>query len=272
MTKIVVHGVHRSGTSFWASLLEKAGCWYAEDEYKMLPQKDNLKGFWERTDVVELNDRLLAELNLNWFTLNPSIQEQRYTELKQVFEEQIIEVVHRLEKHDNWFLKDPRLSMTWTLWSDHLKPTHHLVVHRHPISVAKSLNRRNGVSIHHGLIFWYHQTRMIAKSLVSQNNVLNVQFDAQDGVAEQYDSILNGLFNDDPNYKKLELEDINALFESKLINHQYTNEEVLDQETLKVYEIVSKAWGLAVNGEFQKLLNLPEFETAVFSWHELNSS
>ena len=272
MTKIVVHGVHRSGTSFWASLLEKAGCWYAEDEYKMLPQKDNLKGFWERTDVVELNDRLLAELNLNWFTLNPSIQEQRYTELKQVFEEQIIEVVHRLEKHDNWFLKDPRLSMTWTLWSDHLKPTHHLVVHRHPISVAKSLNRRNGVSIHHGLIFWYHQTRMIAKSLVSQNNVLNVQFDAQDGVAEQYDSILNGLFNDDPNYKKLELEDINALFESKLINHQYTNEEVLDQETLKVYEIVSKAWGLAVNGEFQKLLNLPEFETADFSWHELDSS
>ena len=272
MTRIVVHGVHRSGTSFMASVLERAGCWYAEDEYKMPPQKDNPNGFWERTDVVELNDRVLTKLNLNWFTLNPSIQNHRYTELKLTFEEQILKVVRRLDKYDNWFIKDPRLSMTWALWADYLKPTHHVVVHRHPISVAKSLNRRNGVSIHHGLIFWYHQTRMIAKSLVSEKNVLNVQFDAKGGIAEQYYSILNDLFNDNPNYKKLELEDIDTLFESKLINHQTTNDETLDKETQKIYEVVSKAWSLAINGEFQNLLSMPEFKTADFSWNELDSS
>ena len=62
MKKIIIHGVHRSGTSLTASLLAKAGCWYAEDEYQMPPQPDNLKGFWERTDVVNLNDLILKIL------------------------------------------------------------------------------------------------------------------------------------------------------------------------------------------------------------------
>jgi len=68
MRRIVVHGVHRSGTSLTANLLAKAGFWYAEPQFQMAAQKDNRKGFWERTDVVELNDKILAALKLDWFT------------------------------------------------------------------------------------------------------------------------------------------------------------------------------------------------------------
>ena len=69
MKKIVVHGVHRSGTSLCGSLLEKSGLWFAEDEMKMPAQPDNPEGFWERLDVTGLNDAILGSQSLTWFTL-----------------------------------------------------------------------------------------------------------------------------------------------------------------------------------------------------------
>ena len=271
MSKIVVHGVHRSGTSFWASLLEKAGCWYAEDEYRMPPQKDNPRGFWERTDVVEVNDRILLSAGLSWFTLNPRIEALDDPKLRQYCEQEIQGIVGRLDKHENWFLKDPRLSITWPRWAAYIQPTHHLVVHRHPISVAKSLNRRNGISVQHGLIFWYHQTRMIAKSLLSEKNVINVQFSANDSNADRWLSIINNLFSTSESNPKLKLNDVDSLFESKLVNHQNTNENTIGEKAKKVYDLVSIAWGHAIKGEFAELLELPEYRLDDFSWEDLDS-
>ena len=271
MSKIVVHGVHRSGTSFWASLLEKAGCWYAEDEYRMPPQKDNPRGFWERTDVVEVNDRILSSAGLIWFTLNPRIEALDDPKLRQYCEQEIQGIVGRLDKHENWFLKDPRLSITWPRWAAYIQPTHHLVVHRHPISVAKSLNRRNGISVQHGLIFWYHQTRMIAKSLLSEKNVINVQFSANDSNADRWLSIINNLFSTSESNPKLKLNDVDSLFESKLVNHQNTNENTIGEKAKKVYDLVSIAWGHAIKGEFAELLELPEYRLDDFSWEDLDS-
>ena len=81
MSKVIVHGVHRSGTSLTASLLERAGCWYAEEGNQMPAQNDNPKGFWERLDVVDLNDEILATMNCNWFTLAPSICNHEFQDL-----------------------------------------------------------------------------------------------------------------------------------------------------------------------------------------------
>ena len=86
MSKIVVHGIHRSGTSFWASLFEKAGCWYAEDEYKMASQADNPRGFWERTDVVDLTTGCYRALGLIGF------------HLFRVFKNKILPIYLRLSK------------------------------------------------------------------------------------------------------------------------------------------------------------------------------
>jgi len=66
---IIIHGVHRSGTSMTASIIEKMGSWYAEESQKMLPAEDNQNGFWERLDVVRVNDLILRDFSMSWNSL-----------------------------------------------------------------------------------------------------------------------------------------------------------------------------------------------------------
>jgi len=84
MKKIIVHGVHRSGTSLCSSILEKAGLWFAEEEFKMPAQTDNPEGFWERLDVVDLNDSILASQGLTWFTLLAKLEEKQFLQLSEI--------------------------------------------------------------------------------------------------------------------------------------------------------------------------------------------
>ena len=68
---IVVLGMHRSGTSMFAEIISRLGFYTGETEELLEPQEDNPKGFWERRDVVQLNDLILEEAGGSWF--NPPI-------------------------------------------------------------------------------------------------------------------------------------------------------------------------------------------------------
>ena len=60
MRNVVILGMHRSGTSMVAGALVAAGIRAGEGAELLEDQEDNPHGFWERRDVVELNDRSLA--------------------------------------------------------------------------------------------------------------------------------------------------------------------------------------------------------------------
>lgn len=274
MNKIIIHGVHRSGTSLTASLLEKAGFWYAEPEHQMAPQEDNPNGFWERTDVVDLNDRVLRYLNLNWFTLMPdaladgsdAIREEQWRELDAQFGADIKEVVTRFQAHLSWYIKDPRLSITWPLWRKYIDATQHIVVHRHPISVAKSLAKRNGFSIDHGLAFWYHQMRLIARSLQHEPQVVHVEFARDLGSRSHFFLALQGVLTQaskDPSVRVLAESDFESLFDSNLVNNAET--------PFEGSPIVQQAWGYAKVGNLSGLLSLPILPVESFDWPQLES-
>ena len=267
MAKIVVHGVHRSGTSLTASLLARAGCWYAELEDQMPSQEDNPKGFWERVDVVALNDEILAKVNLNWFTLVPTLLKSEVEELASEFGERIASITKSFEIHNDWFIKDPRFSVTWPLWESYLAPTHHIVVHRHPISVARSLRSRNGISIEHGLIFWYHQSRMIALALAGKTNVLNIEFGSQQYSGTGAVNLINSIVGeDDERSLNLSQSDFDSIYQSGLIHHGV--HEALDIEQP---DLVIEAWALAQKGSLQELAELPEISSTNLSWRDLDS-
>ncbi len=266
MKKIIVHGVHRSGTSLTGNMLEKAGFWYADDEFKMPAQEDNPKGFWERTDVVELNDTMLGSVGLNWFTLVPVFDRELIASLRKKFDKQIKDIAAGYRGHDNWFLKDPRLSLTWPLWKNHLKPTHHIVVHRHPVSVAKSIQQRNGIPLQHALVFWYHQTRMIAKALKGEDNVTNLRFPFELDDEQEIVSTINAIGGRTKGLKKLTPRDYNSVFEKELLHHKKVDTELSNWEPA-----IEQAWLLAKNGDLDTLANLPEIELSIFTWGDLES-
>ena len=60
----LVLGMHRSGTSAVARLLNLAGA--AISERLMAPQADNPKGFWESLPITDLHDQALARMGLAW--------------------------------------------------------------------------------------------------------------------------------------------------------------------------------------------------------------
>ena len=267
MSKVIVHGVHRSGTSLTASLLERAGCWYAEQDCQMAPQDDNPKGFWERVDVVDLNDRILSKIKLNWFTLTPSLSQSELDFLAAEFGESIALISRNLDAHQSWFLKDPRFSITWPLWAPYLSPTHHIVVHRNPISVANSLHSRNGIGLELGLIFWYHQTRMIASALNDQKNVLHIEFGSQEHLGAKAIQLINDIVAEgggEPN--GLSQRDFDSIYESTLVHHN-----AIDESLLKDHPLVGNAWTYAKEGNFDKLLELPEISVADLTWSDLDS-
>ena len=64
---VVVLGMHRSGTSLVASLVETMG--FSCGEHPMQPSKDNPNGYWEDELIVDINEKLLHSLGYQWCSL-----------------------------------------------------------------------------------------------------------------------------------------------------------------------------------------------------------
>ena len=154
---IVVLGMHRSGTSMFAEILSRLGFYAGETEELLEPQLDNPKGFWERRDVVQLNDLILKEAGGSWF--NPPIPtyEKDYTNT-------MTSILDALSSGGSrWLIKDPRLLLTWPLWKEVLKNAVPIVVYRSPLNVARSLKNRHGFPLTFGLDLWeYYNHKYIA--------------------------------------------------------------------------------------------------------------
>ena len=74
MKNLVILGMHRSGTSLIARALANAGLAVGEPDDLLVDQEDNPHGFYERRDVVALDDALLEHQNATWFaTTQPTL-------------------------------------------------------------------------------------------------------------------------------------------------------------------------------------------------------
>ena len=148
-TLYIVTGMHRSGTSLIARMLQVYGI--ALPGELAGPALDNEKGFFEDTAIVELNDQLLRAASLEWdslhgFFLAPSaFSHPRFNHLKKQAEDLLVE---RVALDRDWAFKDPRVSRLMGFWLPLLKsadvPLKVVVAVRNPADVAGSLSRRNG--------------------------------------------------------------------------------------------------------------------------------
>jgi hypothetical protein len=64
--QILVLGMHRSGTSVLARLLNMIGLYFSPEGVSTGANQENPKGFWERRDVRQANDRLLHAAGADW--------------------------------------------------------------------------------------------------------------------------------------------------------------------------------------------------------------
>ena len=150
--------MHRSGTSAITRGLKVLGVDLGE---RIAPgiAGNNDKGFWEDLDLNALNIEILDALGHDWHS-NPSISssEQMGQSLWQ-FRLRAIELLRsKIPGHAVWGLKDPRMPRLLAFWNDvfeHLGlDVGYIIAVRHPMSVARSLNRRDGFEAEKSHYLW----------------------------------------------------------------------------------------------------------------------
>lgn len=157
---IAVTGMHRSGTSCIAGLLDKCGL--SVGPLKELlnhnaPRPDNAKGHFENRDVVLINEAILKAAGGSWFAPPPA------SSLESVNREIADHVAAFCRSFAGSVIKDPRLCVTLRVWRALCPRLQGAVIcFRNPVSVANSLRDRDGLPIGKGLRLWYeYYSRLI---------------------------------------------------------------------------------------------------------------
>lgn len=147
--KIVVLGMHRSGTSLLSGLLERAGVFFGLQSEMIASNEENPKGLFERKDVRRLNDRLLNELGGDWSEISNLKRAGSRTPVFDKYRAEARQLIQQLEKSsssDFVGLKEPRFCLLMDFWLEILdKQRFFVLVHRDPGEIAGNLQRSNGI-------------------------------------------------------------------------------------------------------------------------------
>ncbi|WP_298607895.1 hypothetical protein [uncultured Thiothrix sp.] len=157
---ILILGMHRSGTSCLAGSLQQQGV-YLGQVHEWNPH--NLKGNRENPQIMELNESLFTTNQGSWD--HPPAPPIHWTPTQKCQRDGIIQGLSASDKQA-WGFKDPRTLINLDFWLEGLKtryPLHYIGTFRHPLTVAQSLNRRNGTPIEAGMALWYsYNARLLA--------------------------------------------------------------------------------------------------------------
>ncbi len=154
-TVVPVLGMHRSGTSLVARLLDLLGMelgWPLQP-----PDFDNPKGFWEHRLFQEINMQLLDSIgaNVDGFGTHEQLgtvaSTARNVNLGQDVVDKIGVRLRRGFMNPTWGFKDPRVALLWPIWERALTSLEYrdirpVVVVREPRAVVQSLIRRGDFS------------------------------------------------------------------------------------------------------------------------------
>lgn len=108
--QIFIVGMHRSGTSMLARLLNMMGAYFGPEGISTGVGRENPKGFWERKDVRALNDQILHATESEWYKVsNFSLDKIQHNSVEDIHQK-LQRLVLELDAHRPWLLKEPRFA------------------------------------------------------------------------------------------------------------------------------------------------------------------
>jgi len=181
---ICIIGMHRSGTSTISRAVNLLGAYLGEERDMMKPRADNPEGFWERQDIANLDDKILAAYKKDWDCLVPQPEGWHKSEEAAPLR---AEVKALLATHFSgkplWAWKDPRTTVVFEIWKEAVAELGAalacLVVVRNPLDVARSHQKRDGFSLEKGFGVWFNynlaalrSTADVKRSFISYDSFL----------------------------------------------------------------------------------------------------
>ena len=169
---VCIGGMHRSGTSMVARLLNLSGLYLGPDSEFMPANPHNQGGYWENNSFVALNEAILAHLNGGW-DLPPSVPDGWHLQLALLpMCVQAAHIIQRFEAHDRWGWKDPRTSLTWPFWKYLLPGLKLIICLRNPLEVAESLRQRDNSSSTFGIKLWLDYNRQLLADVRPEDRIV----------------------------------------------------------------------------------------------------
>lgn len=221
--------MHRSGSSVLARLLNMMGAYLGPEHQIANPAPDNPKGFWERKDVVRLNDLLLQAGGSEWNDVWNFNWQQITTEQKHTFHNKIERLITGLDTNRPWLIKDPRLCITFPLWKNALEIPVCVHIYRNPLQIANSLYKRNNIPIKTGIALWENYTIAALNSSYGLPNILIAHAAIIHNPLATIQTLKNQLEKYEVDGLRMPREkEIRAFIDNKLLHHQ-DDEQELDQ-------------------------------------------
>ena len=199
---IVVLGMHRSGTSAITRGLKVLGVNLGDTLYGAL-EGINDKGFWEDIHFNVLDVEMLASLGGDWHQLAVITQDDVQTLRNKGYFLRAVELLRqKVGVAANFGIKDPRIAKLLPFWKEvfshcRLDVSYVLAV-RHPLSVTKSLIKRDGFHAEKCYLLWLeHVLRSLKDSAGSRRTVIDFDMLMQspghelDRLAKQLDLTLD---------------------------------------------------------------------------------
>ena len=165
---VLICGMHRSGTSLVAQLLNTCGLHLGNEVQLMQTNpEDNPTGYWEYTDAVQFADSLLSQTGSSWKNPKNLFSDSWLIDLNYEKEKQnAIEIFKPLmDSRRIWGWKDPRATILLPFWQK-LFPRMKLVIClRNPLEVAFSLSKRyvSHVDFFDSLKLWKNYYELFTK-------------------------------------------------------------------------------------------------------------
>ena len=161
---ICIIGMHRSGTSMVTRLLNLCGLYLGPDDKLVTSLKGNLRGHWENSEFLRLNEALLARLGGTWDN-PPDLPAgwQHDASLSDLAHDARLMVQEYFPSGVHWGWKEPRTTLLIPFWETIIPRLRFVIVIRDPLNVALSLEKRDGIPIQHGSQLWYRYMMTAAK-------------------------------------------------------------------------------------------------------------
>lgn len=156
---IVVIGMHRTGTSLITRGLQVMGVNLGDN---LLPAMSevNAKGFWEDADINAFNIEMLHAIDSEWDFLTPITDANIQLLQQKGFFLKAVELLRNKVAQAHIFgLKDPRIAKLLPFWDQVFSHCNYdvsyLLTIRHPLSVVKSLQKRDGFAAEKAYLLWF---------------------------------------------------------------------------------------------------------------------
>lgn len=167
-----ITGMHRTGTSAVAGLLQRHGLFLGEEADMMSADPYNPDGYFENNRLVEINDAILAIFGGSWNSLPEFPDAWSEDPRISAICKDARAMGERLDAHSPWGFKDPRTALTLPFWRSAWGDMTVIVTLRNPLEAARSLSRRDEMTLQDGMRLWSDYYRSLLQHTTAATRIV----------------------------------------------------------------------------------------------------